>query len=179
MALSDAQWLHLVEQRATQPDAAVAAMRGRARRPLLTDGRLFIIAADHTARGALGVGDDPFVMAERAQAMGVELVDLPDLYRQADFITIHTPRTPETENLISAASIAQMKDGVRIVNCARGGIVNEADLHAALVSGKVAGWPWDTARSWAPLPRRTSRPSPAGSPRRGWGSSRCRPPTST
>jgi D-3-phosphoglycerate dehydrogenase len=82
---------------------------------------------------------DPFVTAERAQAMGVELVDLPDLYRQADFITIHTPRTPETENLISAASIAQMKDGVRIVNCARGGIVNEADLHAALVSGKVAG----------------------------------------
>jgi D-3-phosphoglycerate dehydrogenase len=82
---------------------------------------------------------DPFVTAERAQAMGVELVDLPELYRQADFITIHTPKTAETTNLISAATIAQMKDGVRIVNCARGGIVNEADLHAALVSGKVAG----------------------------------------
>lgn len=82
---------------------------------------------------------DPYVSAERAEAMGVELVDLPDLYRQADFITIHVPGTKETKDLISAATIAQMKDGVRIVNCARGGIVNEADLHRALASGKVAG----------------------------------------
>jgi D-3-phosphoglycerate dehydrogenase len=82
---------------------------------------------------------DPFVSAERARALGVELVELPDLYRQADFITIHTPRTDETANLISAATIGKMKDGVRIVNCARGGIVNEADLYAALISGKVAG----------------------------------------
>ncbi len=82
---------------------------------------------------------DPYVSLERAQAMGVELVDLPELYRRADFITIHTPRTDETMNLISAAAIAQMKDGVRIVNCARGGIVNEADLYEALRSGKVAG----------------------------------------
>jgi D-3-phosphoglycerate dehydrogenase len=82
---------------------------------------------------------DPYVSAERAQAMGVELVDLPELYRQADFITIHTPRTDETNNLICAATIAQMKDGVRIVNCARGGIVNETDLYEALKSGKMAG----------------------------------------
>ena len=82
---------------------------------------------------------DPYVSAERAEAMGVELVDLPDLYRQADFITIHVPGTKETKDLISAPAIAQMKDGVRIVNCARGGIVNEADLHDALASGKVAG----------------------------------------
>ncbi|MBI3085544.1 MAG: phosphoglycerate dehydrogenase, partial [candidate division NC10 bacterium] len=82
---------------------------------------------------------DPFISAEAAQALGVELVDLPELYPQADFITIHTPLTPETRNLIAAPTIAQMKDGVRIVNCARGGIVNEADLYAALVSGKVAG----------------------------------------
>jgi D-3-phosphoglycerate dehydrogenase / 2-oxoglutarate reductase len=82
---------------------------------------------------------DPYVSAERAEAMGVELVELPDLYRQADFLTIHIPGTEETKNLISASSIAQMKDGVRIVNCARGGIVNEADLYDALRSGKVAG----------------------------------------
>jgi D-3-phosphoglycerate dehydrogenase len=82
---------------------------------------------------------DPYVSAERAQAMGVELVDLPELFRQADFITIHTPRTDETTDLICAATIAQMKDGVRIVNCARGGIVNEADLYEALRSGKVGG----------------------------------------
>jgi D-3-phosphoglycerate dehydrogenase len=82
---------------------------------------------------------DPYVSAERAEALGVELVDLPDLYRQADFVTIHVPGTDETRNLIRADTIARMKDGVRIVNCARGGIVNEADLCAALQSGKVAG----------------------------------------
>lgn len=82
---------------------------------------------------------DPFVSAEAAESLGVELVDLPELYRQADFITIHTPLTPETTNLICAETIAQMKGGVRIVNCARGGIVNEADLCEALKSGKVAG----------------------------------------
>jgi D-3-phosphoglycerate dehydrogenase len=82
---------------------------------------------------------DPYISAEAAQALGVELVDLPELYRQADFITIHTPLTAETKNLISATTIAQMKDGVRLVNCARGGIVNEADLCDALKSGKVAG----------------------------------------
>jgi D-3-phosphoglycerate dehydrogenase len=82
---------------------------------------------------------DPFISAEAAQSLGVELVDLPDLYRQSDFITIHTPLTSETKDLICAATIVQMKDGVRIVNCARGGIVNEADLYEALRSGKVAG----------------------------------------
>ena len=82
---------------------------------------------------------DPFISDETAQDLGVELVELRELYRQADFITVHTPLTPETTNLISAATIAQMKDGVRIVNCARGGIVNEADLYQALASGKVAG----------------------------------------
>ena len=82
---------------------------------------------------------DPYVSAERAEALGVELVELPDLYRQSDFVTIHVPGTEETKNLIRADTIAQMKDGVRIVNCARGGIVNEVDLCAALQSGKVAG----------------------------------------
>jgi len=82
---------------------------------------------------------DPYVSAERAQAMGVELVDLADVYRQADFITIHTPRTDETADLVCADTIARMKDGVRIINCARGGIVNEADLYEALRNGKVGG----------------------------------------
>jgi len=82
---------------------------------------------------------DPFVSAERAESLGVELVELPELLRQADFISLHTPLTAETANLISAATIAKMKDGVRIVNCARGGIVHEGDLYDALSSGKVAG----------------------------------------
>jgi D-3-phosphoglycerate dehydrogenase len=82
---------------------------------------------------------DPFVSEERAQALGVELVDLPELFARADFLTVHTPHTDQTADLIRAETIAQMKDGVRIVNCARGGIVNEKDLHEALVRGKVAG----------------------------------------
>jgi D-3-phosphoglycerate dehydrogenase len=82
---------------------------------------------------------DPYVSAERAEGLGVELVDLTDLYRQADFLTIHVPGTEATRDLICRATIAQMKDGVRIINCARGGVVNEADLYEALQSGKVAG----------------------------------------
>ena len=75
---------------------------------------------------------DPYVSSERAQTMGVGLVDLPELYRQADFITLHTPRTDETANLICAATIARMKNGVRIISFARGGIVNEAGVYEAL-----------------------------------------------
>ncbi|MEQ1704118.1 MAG: aldolase, partial [Ilumatobacteraceae bacterium] len=60
MLLTDERWARLLEQRATEPEAALAALRGRVRRPLLTDGRLFIVAADHTARGMLGVGSDRF-----------------------------------------------------------------------------------------------------------------------
>ena len=82
---------------------------------------------------------DPYVSSDRAQTLGVELVELPDLYRQADFLTIHVPGTEATKNLICRDTIAQMKDGVRIVNCARGGIINEVDLCEALRSSKVAG----------------------------------------
>lgn len=82
---------------------------------------------------------DPFLSDEKAQAMGVEKVGLNELFSRSDFITMHTPLTQETKNLINAETIKTMKDGVRIINCARGGIVNEKDLHAALDSGKVAG----------------------------------------
>jgi len=82
---------------------------------------------------------DPFVSEEAATALGVELVELPDLFQRSDFITIHTPITPETYHLIDRDAIAQMKTGVRIVNCARGGIVDEAALYEAMKAGKVAG----------------------------------------
>src|SRR4030042_365991 len=73
------------------------------------------------------------------QAMGVEKVDLQELLRRSDFITIHTPITPETKNIINKETIKTMKPGVRIINCARGGIINEKDLYDALIEGKVAG----------------------------------------
>ena len=85
------------------------------------------------------IGYDPFLSDERAKELGVKKVDLDELFEKSDFITIHTPLTPETKNLINKDSIQKMKDGVRIINCARGGIVNEKDLYDAIVSGKVAG----------------------------------------
>ncbi|HEV8015738.1 MAG TPA: phosphoglycerate dehydrogenase [Stellaceae bacterium] len=82
---------------------------------------------------------DPFLTAERAVAIGVEKVELDDLFARADFITLHTPLTEQTKNIVDAKAIAKMKDGVRIINCARGGLIVEADLKAALDSGHVAG----------------------------------------
>ncbi|MEX0343486.1 MAG: phosphoglycerate dehydrogenase [Rhizobiaceae bacterium] len=85
------------------------------------------------------VAFDPFLSPERANELGVEKVELDELFTRADFITLHTPLTDKTRGIINAASLAKMKDGVRIVNCARGGLVVEADLVDALKSGKVAG----------------------------------------
>lgn len=82
---------------------------------------------------------DPFLSEEKARAMGVEKVSLQDLFKRSDFITIHTPLTSDTKNMINKETIGMMKNGVRIVNCARGGIINEKDLYDALVEGKVAG----------------------------------------
>lgn len=82
---------------------------------------------------------DPFISEEAAKALGVELVEIPDLFRRSDFISIHTPLTPETRHLVDGKAIARMKPGVRIVNCARGGIIDEAALAEALKTGKVAG----------------------------------------
>ncbi len=86
---------------------------------------------------------DPFLSEERARDLGVEKVELDELFRRADFITLHTPLTDKTRNIISAEAIASMKDGVFIVNCARGGLVDEAALRAALESGKVKGAAFD------------------------------------
>jgi D-3-phosphoglycerate dehydrogenase len=85
------------------------------------------------------VAFDPFLSESRAEELGVEKVELEELLARADFITLHTPLTDKTRNIINAESIAKMKDGVRIINCARGGLIVEADLIAALKSGKVAG----------------------------------------
>ncbi|MFL5258113.1 MAG: phosphoglycerate dehydrogenase [Hyphomicrobiales bacterium] len=82
---------------------------------------------------------DPFLSAERAMEIGVEKVDLDDIFRRADFITLHTPLTEKTRNIIDRAAIARMKKGVRVINCARGGLIVEDALYDALKSGQVAG----------------------------------------
>jgi D-3-phosphoglycerate dehydrogenase len=85
------------------------------------------------------VAFDPFLTPERAVEMGVEKVDLDTLLARADFITLHTPLTDQTRNILSAENLAKTKKGVRIVNCARGGLIDEAALKAALDSGQVGG----------------------------------------
>lgn len=98
-----------------------------------------LVAQRASAFGMTIVAYDPYVSSERARRLGVELLPLDDVFARSDILTIHLPRTSETENLVNAESIATMKDGVRIVNVARGGIVSEADLAAAVRSGKVGG----------------------------------------
>ncbi|UUX93860.1 phosphoglycerate dehydrogenase [Methanoplanus endosymbiosus] len=85
------------------------------------------------------VAYDPYINRERAKELGVEVMTLDELFPVADFITVHTPLIKETKHLINTTTIATMKDGVRIINCARGGIINEADLCDAIAQGKVAG----------------------------------------
>lgn len=82
---------------------------------------------------------DPFVSPEQIQKDGFESVALGELYRKADYITIHVPKMKETTGLLDKNAFDQMKDGVMIINCARGGIVNEKDLNDAIASGKIAG----------------------------------------
>lgn len=86
------------------------------------------------------LGYDPFLSPERAAEHGIELYrDIDEMIVKCDYLTVHTPMTPETENLLNAERIARLKPGVRIVNCARGGIVNESDLADAIERGHVAG----------------------------------------
>lgn len=82
---------------------------------------------------------DPFLTEERAKELGVTKATVEEICQAADFITVHTPLLPETRNLINKEKFDMMKSGVRIINCARGGIINEDDLYEAIVEGKVAG----------------------------------------
>jgi len=107
---------------------------------LIGAGNIGSIVADR----ALGlkmkvVAYDPFLTPERAVEMGVEKVELDELLKRADFITLHTPLTDSTRNILSRENLAKTKKGVRIINCARGGLVDEAALKDGLDSGHIAG----------------------------------------
>jgi D-3-phosphoglycerate dehydrogenase len=114
----------------------------------LTSKTLGLIGAGNigsiVAERALGlrmkvIAYDPFLTPERALDLGIEKVSLDDLLARADFITLHTPLTDQTRNILSRDNLAKTKKGVRIVNCARGGLIDEAALKEALESGHVAG----------------------------------------
>ena len=97
------------------------------------------VAARARAFGMKIVAFDPFIAPEQARDLEIELAPLNELFASADFITIHTPLTSDTRGVIGSEAFAQMKPGVRIINCARGGLVDEAALHDAIKSGIVAG----------------------------------------
>ena len=99
-----------------------------------------LVAARAHGFGMRVLAFDPFVSAERYRELAVEKADsAEDVYAQADFVTIHLPKTPETEGFLDAEAFAKMRDGVRVLNVARGGLIDEAALKDALDSGKVAG----------------------------------------
>jgi len=114
-------------------------------------GRIGSIVADR-ARGLRMrvIVHDPFVTPERIEKAGFENVSLEELYRRSDYITVHVPKLKDTVGFINKDAFGQMKDGVMIVNCARGGIVDEADLYDAMKSGKVAAAALDVFKTEPP-----------------------------
>lgn len=97
------------------------------------------VAKRAMAFGMKVIAYDPYLTVEKANDLGIELVEVKDIIKEADYITVHTPITAETKHMISDKEFEQMKPGVRLINCARGGIIDEAALIRALESGKVAG----------------------------------------
>ena len=98
-----------------------------------------LVAKKAQGLGMITLAYDPFVSRERGQSIGVELLELPELLARVDFITVHTPKTRGTTHLIDREQFALMKRGVRVVNCARGGIIDETALYEAIQLGTVAG----------------------------------------
>jgi D-3-phosphoglycerate dehydrogenase / 2-oxoglutarate reductase len=115
-------------------------------------GKIGSIVADR-ARGLKMqvVVHDPYITPEQIEKAGFTAVSLEALYRQCDYLTVHVPKLKETVGFVDKAAFAQMKDGVMIINCARGGIVNEADLYDAIKSGKVAGAALDVFEQEPPV----------------------------
>ncbi|MEM6336037.1 MAG: phosphoglycerate dehydrogenase, partial [Bacteroidota bacterium] len=114
------------------------------------------VAKRMQAFGMRVVGFDPVLSTDVADRLGIELMDLDELFRQSDYLTFHTPLNTHTKGLLNATTLEGCKDGVRVVNCARGGIVDEADLLAALEAGKVAGAALDVYSSEPPPPELTA-----------------------
>ena len=107
------------------------------------------------AFGMSVLGNDPYLKPEQAEALGIKLVDLDTLYKESDYISVHTPKTKETTGMINAEKLAMMKPTVRLINCARGGIIDEAALAEAAKSGKIGGAAMDVY---------TTEPAPADNP---------------
>ena len=116
-----------------------------------------LVAARLNAFDMRVIAYDPYVTSARAQQLGVQLVTLDELIAESDFITIHMPKTPETTGMIAAEQFAAMKPTAFVVNVARGGLIDEADLHEALVAGEIAGAGLDVFTSEPPAEGSTAQ----------------------
>nr|WP_211160473.1 phosphoglycerate dehydrogenase [Microbacterium sp. MF43] len=116
-----------------------------------------LIAARLQAFDMRVVAYDPYVTSARAQQLGVQLLSLDELLEQSDFVTIHMPKTPETTGMISTEQFARMKPTAYVVNVARGGLIDEEALHAALTTGEIAGAGLDVFTSEPPAEGGTAR----------------------
>jgi D-3-phosphoglycerate dehydrogenase len=105
------------------------------------------VATVARAMGMKLLAYDPFISTERAEQLGCQLVEIDLLMQQADYITLHIPKTPETTHLINATTLAKMKPTARIINCARGGIIDEAALAVAIKEGQIKGAALDVFES--------------------------------
>src|SRR5947207_4522700 len=110
------------------------------------------VAKRALAFGMTVLAYDPYLNLSRAKALQVELIELDDIYARSDFVTVHMPMTDETRGMINAAAFAKMKRGMRVLNCARGGIIHERDLYDAIQGGQVAGAALDVYET-EPLPK--------------------------
>jgi D-3-phosphoglycerate dehydrogenase len=110
------------------------------------------VAARARAFGMKIVGHDPFIAPDQARDLEIESASMDEVFSRADFLTVHTPLTSETRGLISAPAFAKMKKGARIINCARGGLVDESALYDAIKSGVVAGAALDVFEQEPPPP---------------------------
>ena len=114
-------------------------------------GKIGSIVAERTiGMGMTVIAHDPYITPEAATSMGVRWVELGELFSSSDFITLHTPQTKETECIINRSTIAKMRQGTRIINCARGGLIDEEDLYDALKDGHLAGAALDVFSSEPP-----------------------------
>src|ERR1043165_954570 len=98
-----------------------------------------VVASRARAMGMLIVAYDPFIAPEQARDLEIELAPLDEVFSRADFLTVHTPLTSETRGLIDREALGKMKPGARIINCARGGLVDEDALYEAITTGAIAG----------------------------------------
>lgn len=152
IATAELTFTHMLCGARPVPQAAASMREGRWDRKIYGGSELFKKTLGICGMGRIGaevakrakafgmtvLAYDPYLSASKAEAMGVKQMDLAQLFREADYITVHMPLTDATRNMIDAKAIATMKDGVRLFNCARGGIINEQALLDGLNSGKIA-----------------------------------------